>query len=45
MNTRKLADESRKLSRKTKGLNPDAPRAVRPERIILKLSLEPLPKD
>jgi hypothetical protein len=44
MNTRKLADESRKLSRKTKGL-PDVPRAARPQRIILKLPLETSPKD
>jgi hypothetical protein len=26
MNTRKLADDSRRLTRKSKGLNPDAPR-------------------
>lgn len=26
MNTRKLADDSRRVTRKSKGLNPDAPR-------------------
>jgi hypothetical protein len=34
MNTKKMADDSRRISRKTKNLNPDAPRNPKPPGII-----------
>lgn len=41
MNTRKLADDSRRVTRKSKGLNPDAPRPKNESSVFI--DLDPLP--